>query len=487
MKKTLAILLALLMTLTLALPVLSHAEILEEITILMPGEETDEYAAFINGPFAQKVEEELKMKVNFRWLSWSDYWDQKQLWFAANEKIDLYWDGLPDLGAMVNRKEAQPLDDLMKEYWPESMNAVIPESQLAGGKINGVQYGIPSAYAPSSGMFQQVCVRQDLLEAVGMTTIETAEDLRKFAELVQTSFPEFNGPADPVFKALYRYFGEEQYWSLENDYMVSFAEKSMKAVAQSDTDAFEKTARFNREMYLDGLYRDELATKYNERDSRMQTGLYIWVEGSLGKDQEILGAVQTADPSAKLATYTLAPEKEQYVNAAGGEVLCIPYSAPNPAGAIKFLAWLWGNQDNYLFCLYGVKGQDWDINENGRLVTISETASGDGYFYEWMFRNANYTVFKDGVTDEYIEKYQHWDDNAIGSAMLGFSFNNEGFEAIQTACSEAWKNMTPILYGYVDFDENYPKAKAEMEAAGIYQLVDEYNRQLSEFMAANAK
>ena len=243
-----------LMALTLALPVLAHGEILEEITILMPGEETDEYAAFINGPFAQKVEEDLKMKVNFRWLSWSDYWDQKQLWFAANEKIDLYWDGLTNLPDIVNRKEAQPLDDLLKEYWPESMNEIIPESQLAGGKVNGVQYGIPSAYAPSSSMYQQVCVRQDLLEDVGMTTIETAEDLRKYAELVRDTYPEFKGPADPVFKALFRYFDDEQYFSLFNDYLISFAEGAKKAVVQSDTVAFEKTARFNHEMYLDGLY-----------------------------------------------------------------------------------------------------------------------------------------------------------------------------------------------------------------------------------------
>ena len=34
----------------------------------------------------------------------------------------------------------------------------------------------------------------------------------------------------------------------------------------------------------------------------------------------------------------------------------------NPEGALKFLAWLWGSQENYLFCLY---------DENGRLITMS--------------------------------------------------------------------------------------------------------------------
>ena len=92
-------------------------------------------------------------------------------------------------------------------------------------------------------------------------------------------------------------------------------------------------------------------------------------------------------------------------------------------------------------------------------------------------------MFKEGISDEYIEMYKHWDDEAIPSAMLGFAFNNENFEMIETACNEAWKKMAPILYGYVDFDENYPAALAELEAAGINEYVDEVNRQLQEFMA----
>ena len=483
MKKNLHLVLALALAMILALPMTANAAELEEITILYPGEESDEMEAFLNGPFAEKVAAELGMKVNFTWLSWSDYWDQKTLKFAANEPVDLYWDGLSNLPGIVNRKEAQPLDELLAEYWPESMNDILPQTQISGGKVNGKIYGIPSAYTASSGMFQQVVVRQDLLEAVGMEKIETAEDLREFAERVQSQFPEFKGPADVVFKAIARYFAEEQYFTLGNDYMIVFGEDSKKAYCFAETQAFKDVALFNREMFLDGLYSDDVAIKYNERDSRMQTGLYLWVEGSVGKDQEIAGSVRTADPNARLASYLLAPEKPRYINATGGEVLCIPYSAKNPSGAIKFLTWLWSNQDNYMFCLYGVKGQDWNLDENGRLILLSSTARGDGYFYEWMFRNYNYKVFTPDVSDEYIETYKHWDDTAITSAMLGFAFNNTGFEAIETAVQEAWKSMTPILYGYVDYETEYPKALAELEVAGIHEYVAEYNRQLEAFMA----
>lgn len=483
MKKYLVLLLALALTMTLALPLLAHAEALEEITILYPGEETDEMVAFLEGPFAERVAQELNMKVNFTWLSWADYWDQKTLKLAANEPVDLYWDGLGNLPGIVNRKEAQPLDALIASCWPETMKDILPDSQLAGGKIKGETYGIPSAYTASSGMYQQVVVRQDLLEAVGMSEITSPDDLREFAEKVQAQFPEFRGPADITFKPITRYFADEQYYTLAYDYMIVFGEESKQAYNFAETDAFKKVADFNREMYLDGLYSDDLAIKYNERDSRMQTGLYLWVEGSLGKDQEIGGSVKTADPTAVLASYLLAPEKPRYINATGGEVLCIPYSAKNPEGAMKFLAWLWGSQENYMFCLYGVEGQDWELNEDGRLVLISNTARGDGYFYEWMFRNYNYKVFGDDVSDEYIETYKHWDDEAIPSAMLGFAFDNTGFEAIETAVQESWKNMTPILYGYVDWDENYENALSEMKAAGVDEYVAEFNRQLAEFMA----
>ena len=437
MKKLMAVVLAMTLALTLALPLLAQADDLEEITILYPGEETDEMSAFLNGAFAEKVKSELNMKITFRFLSWEAYWDQKQLMLAANDPIDLYWDGLPDLSSMVNNKEAQPLDELLDKVWGDSMKEIIPDSQMAGGKINGIQYGIPSAYAPSSGMYQFVCVRQDLLEAVGMTEVKNAEDLREFALRVQEQLPQFKGPADIIFKPLTRNFAEEQYTWVASQDLVVFGEESKKAYSFAHTQAFQDVAKFNREMFLDGLYQDEVAIKYNERDSRMQTGLYLWVEGSLGKDNEIIGSVRVADPEARLQNYLLAPEKPRYINATGGEVLCIPYSAKNPEGALKFLAWMWGSQENYLFCLYGEEGKDWQLDENGRLVTLSETARGDGYLYEWMFRNANYQVFPADVTDEYIETYRSWDDVAVPSAMLGFAFDNTGFEAIETACNEA--------------------------------------------------
>jgi len=450
----------------------------ETVVILYPGEETDSMANFIKNDLNPRLKEEVGIQVQLIYKGWDQYWEQKDIMLASNQAIDLYWDGLPDLSSMVNKSQCQPLNDLIKENCPDMLK-VIPESQLAGGTIDGVQYGIPSAYAPSSCMYQLVCVRSDVLDAVGMDKIETADDLKQYATLAAEKFPEMKGPADIVFKPLTRYFADEEYtWCAFADSVV-FGETTQKAYSYFETEAFQQVAKFNQSMYDAGLYGDELTTNYNERDARMQQGTYLWVEGSLGKENEIISSVRSNAPEAELKSFLLRPEKDKYITACGGEVLCVPYSATNPAGAMKFLNWMYKSQENYLFCLYGKEGDNYNVVD-GR-IELKDPAF-EGYFYEWMFRNANYTLFTSDISDEFIEEYNSWDDNAKTSAVIAFHFDNSNVLEIETAINEViQQRFTPIECGYVDFDTNYPAAVEELKAAGIDEYVAEVQRQLDEY------
>lgn len=451
---------------------------LETVTILYPGERSDRMSEFLDNEFAEKMAADLGLKVEVTFVPWAQYWEQKDIMLAANEPIDLYWDGLPDLSTIVNKKQAMVLDDLIEEYG-QDMLKVLPMEQLQGATIDGKIHGIPSAYAPSSAMYQLVAVRQDILEAVGMTDLKTADDLKEFATRAKGKFPEMKGPADIIFKPLTRYFTDEQYNWIAVEDLVVFGEESKKAYSYYETEAFQEVAKFNNSMYDAGLYTEDLTIKYNERDSRMQTGLYLWVEGSLGKEMEIVDAIKANAPDAEVKTYLLAEDKPRYVTAAGGEVLGIPVNAPNPEGAMKFVNWIYKSQENYLFALYGVDGKDYEIVD-GRInkLTASE------FFYEWMFRNQNYQLFGPSVAQESIDKYKSWDETAIRSDSLGFRFNNEKVKLIETALKEvAGKDLAAIRSGFVDFETEYPKAIEKLKAAGIDDYVAEIQRQLDEFLA----
>ncbi|MBO7387095.1 MAG: hypothetical protein J6U15_04755 [Lachnospiraceae bacterium] len=84
------------------------------VVILYPGEETDAMANFINNELNPRLAEKAGIQVEMLYKGWDQYWDQKGVMLAANQRIDLYWDGLPDLSSMVNASQCQPLDDLIK-------------------------------------------------------------------------------------------------------------------------------------------------------------------------------------------------------------------------------------------------------------------------------------------------------------------------------------------------------------------------------------
>ena len=90
----------------------------EKVVILYPGEETDAMANFINNELNPRLAEEVGIQVELIYKGWDQYWEQKDIMLAANETIDLYWDGLPDLSSMVNKSQCQPLDDLIKANCP---------------------------------------------------------------------------------------------------------------------------------------------------------------------------------------------------------------------------------------------------------------------------------------------------------------------------------------------------------------------------------
>ncbi len=194
---------------------------------------------------------------------------------------------------------------------------------------------------------------------------------------------------------------------------------------------------------------------------------------------EIIDSVKANAPDAKLKSYLLAPGKPRYITSTGGEVLCIPVTAPNPEGAMKFINWLYSSQENYLFALYGVEGKDYEIVD-GRINKLSSNE----FFYEWMFRNQNYQLFAPDVEQENIDNYTKWDDEAIVSDSLGFRFNNENVKEIETALREvAGKDLAAIRSGFVDFETEYPKAIKKLKDAGMDEYVAEVQRQLDEFLA----
>jgi ABC-type glycerol-3-phosphate transport system substrate-binding protein len=452
----------------------------EKVTILYPGEETDRMTEMLRGPLASKLLADLDMELEMIYIPWGDYWNHKTIKLQALDPIDLYWDGTGNIGQIYNLQECRPLDELIETY-AQDMLKVLPLEHIArGGTVDGQIFAIPSAYKPFSCMRQLVCLRQDILEAVGMDNVATVDDLYEFAVKAKEMFPEIKGVGDPMYYPISRYFAEEPLLlCIARDELVAFNEATQQAVSYFESQVFQDLCRFNATLAAAGLFSDEETLNYEARDARLDSGNYLWMEGSLGKDGERINSLRGNVEDAKLATYLLSPQKPKYVVAAGGEALFIPYSAANPEGAMKFLNWMYSSPENYRLCVYGVEGEDYTIVD-GRIQAVGETLPE--LFYEWMFDNTSYKLFPADVTQEYVDAYLGWDDGAVTSSLFGFTFNNENVLEIEVRLQEAMRDFRPLMTGFVDFDEVYPSFVQNLKNAGIDEYVAEVQRQIDVFL-----
>ena len=313
-----------------------------------------------------------------------------------------------------------------------------------------------------------------------MDKVETAEDLYNYAVKAKEMFPEIKGVGDPMYYPLTRYFAEDPLiLCIAKDELVAYNETTKKAVSYFETQAFQDLCKFNGTLAAAGLFSDEETLNYENRDGRMDSGNYLWQEGSLGKDAERINSLRGNVPDAKLATYLLAPEKHKFITSAGGEALFVPNTAANPAGAVKFLNWLYSDVSHYRLAIFGVEGKDYVI-ENGRIAPVGDTLPE--LFYEWMFDNTNYKVFSKDVSQDYVDTYLTWDKDAVNSALLGFTFNNENVKEVEVRLQEAMTDFRPLMTGFVDFDDTYPGFIQKLKDAGIDEYVAEVQRQIDAYI-----
>ncbi len=453
-----------------------------KLHVIYPGEASQRMTDFLQNEFKEKMKSELNLELEVKYYPWSQYWNKKDVMLSAGEPIDWYWDGITNLSRITVKKQAVPLDDFLSEYGKD-ITRLYPEMFFNATKVNGKVYGIASSYGPSAEKFNSICVRQDLLEAVGMKEIRNTADMELFAEKTKEAFDALKGGAYTCLPALAREYADQPLVFPVDSYMLAVGQEDNKVYSFYETGTFKKVAQKNREWYKKDYYSDEVATKYNDKVGRFVSGRYIWTEGAVTKPLEIINDLRKNAPDARIEEYLLAPEKPKFITTPGNEMLCISSTSRNPERAMMFLNWIYKSKDNYMFTIYGVKDKDYKL-ENNRMIQISK----DTLFYEWMFRNINYMEFPDSVSEEFIKKYRTWDNGAEYSNTFGFTFDSTPVKSEEIKLiSIAAEKLLPIATGLVDYDENYPKALDTLKAAGIDKYAAEFQRQLDEFLRKKSR
>lgn len=351
-----------------------------------------------------------------------------------------------DAGAIV------PLDDYLKD------NAVwnkLPDYMRNAGKFDdGKLWYIPNGWNIGSPYAR--IYRKDWADKLGFGKIETVDQLYELCKAFTLKDPDGNGKQDTwgmtnagdawnlqdlfaAYDARTNNFGADciVYDPNENAWIDTMLKPEM-------LDALA----FIRKIYAEGILDPEC---FVNTSSQMRTKMFSGKYGSVfygywwgyGQPAALLENWAKNAPEAK-AEYILGLKGKRTTNinqiVRGGNQNCMLASTPNPKEMINaFVTTLLGNEDAFLWGLYGIEGRTWK-RDGERIIQLKDPATGSAYpgpglttgsLPTWTGLKGIGVVEGDkAAIDSYLAKYGTWKTNIESALKSGIMYDASGLKDV---------------------------------------------------------
>ena len=164
----------------------------------------------------------------------------------------------------------------------------------------------------------------------------------------------------------------------------------------------------------------------------------------------------------------------------------MPVTCKEPEAAAKFLELMYTDADVANLLLWGVEGEDYVVNENGEATYPEGKDSSNCYHCdEDWFPNCYITYPWEGLGGDFRDT--SWDElqSTPVSKYVGLSVDTSSVADQITACYNASQQYRAILNcGQADPETDLPEFLKALEDAGIQDILDCYQTQLNEWLAA---
>ena len=470
------------------------AEIVVALMTLAPMDtsQTDAVEAAINEMTLEKI----NTKVDLMWYDAANYGTQVPMMIQANEKLDLMmFTPIPSASyaSFKNQNQLLDIEDYLNEYAPAvvaELGTLIDATSTPDGVLGVTNQG-PLANNVT------ITMRKDILEELGL--VEKAENMTTWSEYeeVLTAVTEntdlagiINADAEgTVISPVPFMTGENEfsnnfgYDQLGDSYYLVYAEQDTDTVKPYyKSDEFYNMISRAKEWYDKGLiYKDAAIAKdyattllKNEvgfsQVNAIEVGAESGIESTVGKD---------------LLFKAVAPSMLQTASA-NKWGLTIPVTATEPEAAVKFMNLLHTDKDVINTITWGIEGVDWVQNEEG-LATYPEGITNETVTYhtaDFLYGNRFLITPWEGESVHVREEQRRVNDEAQVSKYMGFSVDTSDITTELTACfniKEQYK--ANLVSGAVeDLDATYAEFIEKLDAAGYQTIIDEYQRQLNEWL-----
>lgn len=462
----------------------------EEIVTIkycVPGSKPVDYDMVI-AEVNKKMGKDIGVNIEIEYIPW-DAWDQKiNMKLTTGEEFDLL-QIMQTHGKLIANNALTDITSLLDEYGT-AYKEVVPQNVLDAAKVNGKLYVMPTYwYEPTAEC--SLLIRTDIRDKYGFSN---PKDPYEALDQLETVMQDWEGTYKPYIiidgknisptggsRSIVLHPSYDTYpFIVKDELAIIYEDMTMGGWIESEE--FKKDAMFYHEAYTRGLISpDVLTIQPTQKAAHVSSG--EWYLGFGG------GSFDTTNmPNAEdiFESITFAKEGTQLMRPMTiKDTIGVPYTSKHPEAAVKFINWLYTDQENYNLFLYGIEGEHYtNIDErHHKLILNPDTNTVDWSFPDWMIGNLNFVKVDPDAVLECVEKERYQvDEDALIHPADAFVFDGTPVQAeLANVQSAIQTYIIPIYVGVVSYEEEFDNAMKELKAAGYDTVMAEYEKQYNAF------
>ena len=458
----------------------------DELIYYVYGTESKDTSAVIT-EINKILKEETGITVTFKFLESSNY----DLVLSSGEKYDLITapDWLQYWKNAENGAFAEITDEDLKKYAPYIYEN--GQKYIDATKYEGKRYGIPALYEYSPD--RCLVARGDLMDKYGIEALNNMDDVERYLDAISQNEKDiipFDIPGSYSYMLLSMWasdwgwaspgslsFGEHVYFSLDDP-----DRKLFIAAEQPEMKEFSHKMKQWRDK---GFFSKSVLSNKTEIEESFKNGRSALAWSTPERCNTIYNEFK-GDERAQwdVRFYPMYSKRQRMYNYLNS-VAAVSAFSENKDKALKVLDEFYSNEELYHLLTYGFKGVHYDVDENGKKITLdkdSYTSMSSG------IKSLEHTLqpkLDFPGADELVAKLESM---RVFDPIINCNMDNPSLREIDLALDEIYKTNTVARYfGVVDDpDKAIEEELKALKNAGIDTYVEAMQKRVDEY-AKNLK
>ena len=408
-------------------------------------------------------------------------WNQQiNLLLAGSEPLDLVVSSaFFNYSNQVTKGQLIPLDDLIDEYAP-GIRDVVPPAILAGTKLNGITYGIPSVrdYAADYGYI----ARKDIIDKhnIDLQSVKSFEDLTPIFALLKEKEPD-------MYPIVQRSTGNSLAIEMVSGYIdgvgnnigsLYYDDDSTTLFNQFETDMYREAVELAHKWYKAGYLPADSATTQESNTSLTKAnkavGYFSNFKPGFENQEKVANgyemvAVRITEPTASSASST-------------SFMMSIAKNSKYPEKAMQLMNLLYTDKDIVNLLDNGIEGVHY-VQVGDGTIKLPDGVTEQTYLAtQWMIGNNSLAYPWEGTDPDIWEQMSEFNNKARYSKAVGFVFDTTNVKTEVASIQNVLDEYRPgIESGTLDpsvIDEFNTKLKA----AGLDRMIEEKQAQFDAWL-----